>query len=118
MIDSGTKTKYWIYIGGGSGSGLLLMVTVCLCVYCKCKKHSKLMTRSTSKDMSTTDLENPNMMHTKVGAIQTDNSSDCGRETVGIQRPVRPNLKVRMQEPMSPSTTRLITLMERHGADT
>ena len=118
VIDSGTKTKYWIYIGGGSGSGLLLMVIVCLCVYCKCKKHSKLMTRSTSKDMSTTDLENPNMMHTKVGAIQTDNSSDCGRETVGIQRPVRPNLRVRMQEPMSPSTTRLITLMERHGADT
>ena len=68
--------------------------------------------------MSTTDLENPNMMYTKVGAIQTDNSSDCGQETVGIQRPVRPNLRARMQESMSPNTTRLITLMERHGVDT
>ena len=118
VINSETKTKYWIYIGGGSGSGLLLMVIVCLCVYLKCKKHSKLMTRSTSKDMSTTDLENPNMMHTKVGAIQTDNSSDCGRETVGIQRPVIHNLRVRMQEPMSPRTTKLITLMGKYGADT
>ena len=118
MIDSGTKTKYWIYIGGGSGSGLLLMVIVCLCVYCKCKKHSKLLARSTSKDKSNFDLENPNMMHTKVGAIQTDNISDCGQETVGIQRSERPSLRVKLHEPMSPGTTRLLTLMERHGADT
>ena len=34
------------------------------------------------------DLENPNMLHTRVGAIGTDKHSVPGQETVGIQDPV------------------------------
>ena len=113
MIDSEAKTKYWIYIGGGSGSGILLLVMVCLCVYCKCKKHSNCLPRSTSKDKDNTDTENPSMSHVMMGAIQTDKLSDCG-----LQSSEKPKLRVKLQEPLSPHTSRLITLMEKYGADT
>ena len=118
VINFDPKTKYWFYIGGGSGSGLLLLVIVCLCVYCKCKNHSKLMTRSTSKSLSDSDLENPNMMHTRVGAIKSENISDFGRETVGIQSSVRPTIRVRTIDPVKyPGTAGLLNLLERDGVD-
>ena len=118
VINFDPKTKYWFYIGGGSGSGLLLLVIVCLCVYCKCKNHSKLMTRSTSKSLSDSDLENPNMMHTRVGAIKSENISDFGRETVGIQSSVRPTIRVRSIDPVKyPGTAGLLNLLERDGVD-
>ena len=118
VIDFDNKTKYWFYIGGGSGSGFLLLVVVCLCVYCKCKKHSKLMTRPTSKNLSHSDLENPNMKHTNVGAIKSDISSDFGQETVGIQRSERPAIRVRAIDSVKyPGTAGLLNLLERDGVD-
>ena len=118
VIDFDNKTRYWFYIGGGSGSGFLLLVIVCLCVYCKCKKHSKLLTRSTSKNLSHSDLENPNMKHTNVGAIKSDISSDFGQETVGIQRSERPAIRVRAIDSVKyPGTAGLLNLLEREGVD-
>ena len=118
VIDFDPKTKYWVFIGGGSGSGLLLLVIVCLCVYCKCKNHSIKMARSTSLDKSNSDLENSNMMHTRVGAIKSENNSNFGRETVGIQGSERPILRVRLQDPMqSPGSSRLLYQLERYGDD-
>ena len=118
VIDFDPKTKYWVFIGGGSGSGLLLLVIVCLCVYCKCKNHSIKMARSTSLDKSNSDLENPNMMHTRVGAIKSENNSNFGRETFGIQGSERPVLRVRLQDPMqSPGSSRLLYQLERYGDD-
>ena len=117
-INFDLKTKYWIFIGGGSGSGLLLLVIVCLCVYCHCKKHLNRKARSTSVDKSNSDSENPNMMHTRVGAIKSENKSDFGQETVGIQGSERPVLRVKLQDPMqSPGSSRLLNQLERYGAD-
>ena len=99
-IDFDPETKYWIFIGGGSGSGLLLLVIVCLCVCCQCTKHSKRKARSTSLDKFNSDPENLNMMHTRVGAIKSENISNFGQETVGIQGLERPILRVRLQDPM------------------
>ena len=118
VIDFDPKTKYWVFIGGGSGSGLLLLVIVCLCVYCKCKNHSTKLARSTSLDKSNSDPENPNMMHTRVGAIKSENNSNFGQETVGIQGSERPVLRVRLQDPMqSPGSSRLLYQLERYGDD-
>ena len=118
VIDFDPKTKYWVFIGGGSGSGLLLLVIVCLCVYCKCKNHSIKMARSTSFDKSNADPENPNMMHTRVGAIKSEINSNFGQETVGIQGSERPVLRVRLQDPMqSPGSSRLLYQLERYGDD-
>ena len=116
-IDFDPKTKYWIFIGGGSGSGLLLLVIVCLCVHCQCTKHSKIKARSTSLDKSNPDPENLNMMHTRVGAIKSENISNFGQETVGIQGSERPVLRVRLQDPMQiPGSSRLLNQLERYGA--
>ena len=116
-IDLGYETKDWIFIGGGSGSGILLLVIVCLCVYCKCKKHFRKSARS-SINKSDTDLENHNMMHTKVDAIRSEIDSDLGRETVRIQGSERPIKRVRFYEQMySPESSRLLDQLERFGID-
>ena len=117
-IDFDPKTKYWIFIGGGSGSGLSLLVIVCLCVYCQCTKHSKRKARSTSLDKSNSNPENLNMMHTSVGTIKSENISNFGQETVGIQGSERPVLRVRLQDPMqSLGSSRLLNQLERYGAN-
>ena len=117
-INFDPNTKYWIIVGGGSGSGVVLLVIVGLCVYCHCKKHLNRKARSTSVDKSNSDSENPNMMHTRVGAIESEIKSDSGQETVGIQGSERPNLRVRLQDPMqSPGSSRLLNQLERYGAD-
>jgi len=120
VIDFNAKTKYWIFIGGGSGSGLLLLVMIGLCVYCCCcKKHSKMMTRSTSKYLYSADLENPNMMHTKVGAIRSDKCLDLGQETVGIQRSQKLAIRATDFDPVKyPATVGLLNLLEKEGAGT
>ena len=57
-------------------------------------------------------------MHTRVGAIESEIKSDFGQETVGIQGSERPNLRVRLQDPMqSPGSSRLLNQLERYGAD-
>ena len=82
------KAKYWIYyVGGGAGSGLILLLAICGILYWTCKHPQSKETRSPSP-ITYTVQENPNMMHAKVGAIRTGQSSALGQETVGIQNSV------------------------------
>ena len=68
--------------------------------------------------MSSSDLENPNMMHTKVGAIKSENCSDFGQKTVGIQRSAKTTLRVRLPESLqNPSSSRLLNQLEKYGVD-
>ena len=79
------KAISWIcYIGGGSGSALILLLAVCGIMYWRGKHPQSKDTRSPSPTAYTVS-ENPNMMHAKVGAIRTGQSSTLGQETVGIQ---------------------------------
>ena len=80
--------KAWIYYaGGGSGSGVVLLIVTCCLLYWCCKKTQIQETRL-SACTTNTILENPNMLHTRVGAIGTDKCSVSGWETVEIQDPV------------------------------
>ena len=53
-------------------------------MYWCCKRTQKFETRSPAC-VYNADPENPNMMHTRVGAIGINSSSVPGWETVGIQ---------------------------------
>ena len=78
----------WIYYdGGGSGSGLVMLTVICCLLYWCCKKTESHKTRLLAC-VTNTAPENPNMLHTGVGAIGTDKYSIPGWETVGIQDPV------------------------------
>ena len=86
--------KPWIYyVGGGSGSGLVLLIVICCLLYWCCKKTQSQETRSPAF-VTNTAPENPNMLHTRVGATGTDKYSVPGWETVGIQDPVGTQCKV------------------------
>ena len=66
-ITSDTDKPWIYYVGGGSGSGLVLLtVTCCLLFWC-CKRTQELETRSPAC-VTNADLENPNMLHTRMGA--------------------------------------------------
>ena len=60
---------------------------ICCLLYWCCKRTQKLETRSLAC-VTNADPENPNMLHTRVGATGTDKCSVLGWETVGIQDPV------------------------------
>ena len=78
----------WIYyVGGGSGSGLVLLIVICCLLYWYCKRTQSQETRLHAC-VTIAAPENPNMLHTRVGAIGTDKYSVPGWETVGIQDPV------------------------------
>ena len=78
------KSTYWIYYAaGGSGSGSILLIVVCCLVCWRCKHDQSKETRSPLAVY--TVPENPNMMHAKVGAIKTGQSSVLDQETVGIK---------------------------------
>ena len=78
----------WIYhVGRGSGSGLVLLIVICCLLYWCCKKTQSHETRLPAC-ITNAAPENPNMLHTRVGAIDTDKYSVPGQETVWIQDPV------------------------------
>ena len=78
----------WIYyVGGGSGSGLVLLTVICCLLYWHCKRTQTQETRLLACTTSAAP-ENPNMLHTRVGAIGTDKYSVPSQETVGIWDPV------------------------------
>ena len=87
QITSHSDRPWIYYVGGGSGSGLVLLIVICCLLYWCCKRSQKVETRSPAC-VTNADPENPNMMHTRVGAIGTDKYSVAGWETVGIQDPV------------------------------
>ena len=56
----------WIYyVGGGSGSGLVLLIVICCLLYWCCKRTQKMEARSLAC-VTYADLENLNMLHTRV----------------------------------------------------
>ena len=81
------KKQPWIIVGSGSGSGILLLVVICGCLYWRCKNCQSQKTRSPAHVIYT-DPENPNMMHTRKGAIRSGRGSELGLKTVGIWDPV------------------------------
>ena len=81
------KKQPWIIVGSGSGSGILLLVVICGCLYWRCKNCQSPKTRSPAHVIYT-DPENPNMMHTRKGAIRSGRGSELGLKTVGIWDPV------------------------------
>ena len=82
------KSTSWIYyVGGRSGSGFILLIVICCLVHWRCKHHQSNKTRI-PPPIAYTAPENPNMVHTREGAIRARQSSALGQRTVGFQDPV------------------------------
>ena len=67
-------------------------------VYWKCRKHARKEARSTSLNITCTDPENLNMLHTRKGATRSFDVTDLGREAVRIQGSDRPIKKVNFDD--------------------
>ena len=61
--------------------------------------------------------ENPNMLHTRVGAIGTDKCSVPGQKTVGIQDPVGTQCKVLSNDMQYAFATALLDQLEDYGTN-
>ena len=61
--------------------------------------------------------ENPNMMHTRMGAINTEKYLVLGWETVGIQDPVSTQSKVMNNDMQYAFATALVDQLEDYGAN-
>ena len=85
MLDFDSKGKSWFYIlGRRCRSGIFLVVIVMMCVYWKCRRHARKEAWSTSLNITCTDPENLNMLHTKKGATRSFDVTDLGWEAVRI----------------------------------
>ena len=93
QMETSTSMSWIYYAGGGSGSGSILHIVICCVVCWRCKHHWSKETRSPFP-IAYTVPEDPNMMHAKVGAIRTGQSSVLGQETVRIQDSVGDNRMV------------------------
>ena len=63
------------------------------------------------------DPENPNMLHTRVGAIGADKYSLPGQETVGIQDPVSTQCTVLSNDMQYAFASALLDQLEDYGAN-
>ena len=115
-ITSDTDRPRNYYVGGGSGSGLVLLTVICCLLYWYCKRVQKLETRSPAC-VTNADLENPNMLHTRVGAIGTAKCSVLGQEIVGIQDPVGTQCMVLSNHMQYAFTSALLDQLEDYGAN-
>ena len=115
-IISDRSTPWIYYVGGSSGSSLILLIVVCCLLYCCCKKTKKLETRSPTC-VAYTNPENPNMLHTRMGAISTDKYSVLGQETVGIQDPVSTQSKTMKNDMQYAFGTALLDQLEHYGTN-
>ena len=116
QITSDTDRHQIHYVGGGSGSGLVLLIVICCLLYWCCKRTQKLETRSPAC-VTNADVENPNMLHTKVGAIGTNVYSVPGRETIGIQDPVGTQCMVLSNYMQFANTSALLDQLEDYGTN-
>ena len=115
-INPDTDRPWIYYVVGGSGSGLVLLIVICCMLYWCCKRTQSQETRLL--DCATNAApENPNIMHTTVGAKGTDKCSVPGQETVGIQDPVGMQCKVLSNDMQYAFATALLDQLEDYGAN-
>ena len=89
-----------------------------MCVYWKCRKHVKKEARPNSLNVTCTDPENLNMLHTKRGATRSFEVTDLGSEAVGIQESDRPIMKVSFNDQMQCfESSALLDKLEKLGID-
>ena len=69
-----------------------------MCVYWKCRKHARKEARSTSLNITCTNPENPNVLHTRQGATRSFDVTDLGWEAVRVQGSDRPIKKVNFDD--------------------
>ena len=86
QIEVNKSTSWIYYVGGGSGSGFILLIVLCCLVYWRCKHHQGNETRL-PPPVAYTAPENPNMVHTRKGAIRIGQSSALGQEDCWIPGP-------------------------------
>ena len=109
--------RLWIYyIGGGSVSGLVFLIVICHLLYWCCKRTEKLETRSLAC-VTNADPKNPNMLHTRVGAIGTNAYSVPGWETAGILDPVGTQHMVLSNDMQFDFTSALLDQLEDNGTN-
>ena len=84
---SAFSTSWIYYIGGGSGSGSILLIVIFCLVCWRCKHHQSNETTSPSP-VAYTAPENPNVVHTREGAIGAGQSSALGQRTAAFLDPV------------------------------
>ena len=115
-INSSTDRPWIYYVGGGSGSDLVLLIVICCVVYSCCKRTQRQESRLPAC-ITNVAPDNPNTLHTKVGAIGTDKFSVPGQETVGIQDPVGIQCKVLGNDMQYAFATALLHQLEDYGTN-
>ena len=115
-INPDTDRPWIYYVGGGSRSGLVLLIVICCLLYWCCKRTQSQETRLLACATNAAP-ENPNMLHTRVGAIGTDKYVLSSWETVGIQDPVGTQCKVLSDHMQYVFTTALLDQLEDYGTD-
>ena len=115
-INPDTDRPWIYYIGEGSGSGLVLLIVICYLLYWCCKRTQSHKTRLPAC-VTNAAPENPNMMHTRVGAIGNDKYSVPGQETVGIQDLVSTQCKVLSNDMLYGFATALLDQLNDYGAN-
>ena len=115
-ITSDTDRPWIYYVRGGSGSGLVLLIVICCLLYWYCNRTQKLETRLPAC-VTNADPKDPNMLHTRVGAIGTDKCSVLGWETDGIKDPVGTQCMVLSNDMQHAFTSSLLDQLEDYGAN-
>ena len=109
--------RLWIYyVRRGSGSGLILLIMICCLLYWCCKRTQKFETRPPAC-VAIADPENPDMMHTRAGAIGTNRGSGPGKETVRIQDPAGTQHTVLRNDMQFAFASTLLDQPEDYGAN-
>ena len=115
-MNPDTNRPWIYYVGGGSGSGLVLLIVMCCLLYWCCKRTQSHETRFPACATNAA-AENPNILHTRVGAIGTDKYSVPGQKTVGIQDPVGMQCKALTNDMQYVFATALLDQLEDYGTN-
>ena len=101
---------------GGSVSGLVVLIVICCLLYWCCKRTQKLETRLPAC-ATNADSENPNMLHTRLGAIGTNAYSVPGQETVRIQDQVGTQCTILSNDMQFAFASALLDQVEDYGTN-
>ena len=105
-------------VGEGTGSDVLLLVIVAMCVHWKCRINARKEVRSTSLNITCTDPENLNVLHTRKGATKCFDVTDLGWKAVRIQGSDRPIKKVKFDDQLQGfESPAILDQLEKLGID-